>query len=174
MRSDPATDMYSDRADLCAINPNAFVTGLRNASRRDSKTCERVDQRLLNAPKIGAYIAPPFSQIQYGIAHDLTGTMICHIAAPVGLEQVNSGSQENFLASEHMVSLCIAANRYDMRVLHKQKRVDPLAVLALFDELLLYRERLRIAHASQIHQFKRSHAVLLHNWSLRFQRSVTY
>src|SRR5690349_17936895 len=106
MRSDPAADVYPDGSDLCTIHPNAFVTSLRDTFAGNAKNCERVYQRPLNASKIGAYIAPPFSQIKDRIAHDLTGTMICHIPAAVRFKEINPCARKNFFASEHVLQFC--------------------------------------------------------------------
>src|SRR5438270_8754377 len=136
--------VYSDRPHLCPIHPNAFITGLWNASGSDSKTCERVNQRLLNAFKIRAYVAPPFSQIKDRIAHDLTGTMIRHISTAVCLEELDTCARQDLLACEHVLRFCIAANSDDVRMLDEEKRINSFTLLPLLNEALLDTECLRV------------------------------
>ena len=146
--------MYSDGRYFCSVYPNAFIAGLLKPPCLNSEKTKRVDQRLFQASEVSAYVAPPFSQIDYGIAHNLTGTVICHISAPITLVELDTRTRKNFLARKHVVRACITANCNDVRVLNEEERVNTSALLTFCDQALLSGERIRVAQTPKIEYFK--------------------
>jgi hypothetical protein len=144
-------------SDLRAASPNALVSPLRDPRGWNSEYRQRVNQRLFDAAKVRMYVAPPFSQIEYRIAHDLTRTMIRHIAPTVSLVVLDAAALEDLFRGQQMLGLSIPAHRNHMRVLDEQQRVDAFTLLPGFHKFLLNSERIRVPDSSEIHYFKRPH-----------------
>src|ERR1700677_1000700 len=81
VRGHPTADVDADGGDLTIAYPYSGEFG--NARRFDSVVGESLDNRLLDAADVGADIALPIAQIEDGVAHQLTGAVIGHVAAAV-------------------------------------------------------------------------------------------
>ena len=149
---DPAADVNADGGDLAAVHPNAGQAG--NALGSDGEIGERIDEDLFEGSDVEMHVLVPARKIQNGVAHDLPGTMICHIAATVGFVKSDSGAAQNVVTRQQIFGMTVASDGDDVRMLDEQQLIRNKIVLALFDELPLQCERLGIREASEVAHIK--------------------
>src|SRR6185436_12452115 len=93
VRRHPAAEMNSDGANLLAVHPNARAALQELAG--DGKIGQCIDDGLLQRAYIRYYVALPSTEIEDRIRHQLTGAMICHIAAAVGVMKFDAGTHQH-------------------------------------------------------------------------------
>ena len=90
--------MHAYSRDLALAHPDARQLG--NAARLDAEIRERVDQRLLDGPHVGADVALPFAQVKDGIADDLAWAMIGNVAAAIRGMKGDARARQHFLTRQ--------------------------------------------------------------------------
>src|SRR5208283_5745321 len=159
MRRNPAADVDANRGEFRPIDPNAFVAWLRVARCLHTQSAQSINEELLDCPKIGPDIAPPFSQIQDRVAHNLSWPVIGGASAAVGFNKLDAGTLQDMGAGQNLLLFGITAHCHDVRVLHEEQVVETLTALAFFDDLLLDAKRFVPTEASEIQYFAFPHRV---------------
>jgi len=144
------------------VNPDCgyffLVTGLAHpdsgqpgdALRRDAEVAKRVDKNLLDPANEGSYIAFPLSQIHDRICHDLAGSVISDIAAPVRLVQFYAGPPERFRRCQQIFFMPVAADGNHVRMFDEQQTIHAEALFTLRRDPVLNLQRIAIRHATEI------------------------
>ena len=91
---------------------------------------DRPKMRTLLAGKIAA-------QIDDGVADQLAGAVIGHVAAAIDLVQLHAAAGEQFVAGNDVRAMRVAAQRDDRWMLQQQQRIGDQALLPRCDDPLL-------------------------------------
>src|SRR5258708_4369635 len=128
MRGNPAADMHANSGDFASRGPHA--RSARVAPCFYPELSQRIDQRLLEGANVRHHVALPFSQIDDGVADDLTGTMIGYVAAAVGVLEIDPGPRERFRRGQQIFVAAVAAPRDHVRMLYDHDLIGNLGAPA--------------------------------------------
>jgi len=85
MHRDPFTDPYPDRSDLAILNPDARFS--RDLVPIDAELFEQINQEIFQTSQVTVQVPAALAQIENRVTHQLTGSVVGCLTAPIGFEE---------------------------------------------------------------------------------------
>ena len=136
----PPRHSHADRRDLLVADPHAGVAG--RPVGRDPEVGTNRDEHGFELADVGDDVALACAPLLEGddrVADELTGTVVCHVAAAISLDEL--GSHRGRIA-EHVLDLRARPERVHVRMLLEQQVVG----IGVLVDRTLQRFRFRVGH----------------------------
>ena len=157
MARDPPRDAYTDGRQLLPSDPHAGEP--LDPSRGDAVVGGRANQDLFQISNVAVNVAPIGCEIDDRIADDLTGPVICNVAAAAGFVHLDTARSQRLGRRENMRSAAAGARteRQHVRMLEEQQQVVDAARPPVVGERTLQRQRVAIRDEPEPAHIERSH-----------------
>ena len=107
------------------------------------------DHHLFQLLEIPLHVAPQLVEVKDRIPHDLPGAVERHVAAAVGLEDLDPELRQTLAVDENVLGARYFPERHDRLVLEEEQRVGDFAGDASRDEVSLELQCVAIPHPAQ-------------------------
>jgi len=148
MHAYPFLYTQSDRTNLFSHDPNPGVTLIR--IRFDRKILQGPSHDLFEILNILVEIPPSFSQVENGIAHELTQTVIRDIASSLNEEKGDTGLGHLVAGDENVVQAAGPANGDGRGMFQEQQEIGGPPLDSLLMKLSLQFPSIPIFHYPKI------------------------
>ncbi len=126
MHAHPAATAHAHGADLArviGVHVQPYPGGIRDASSFQAIVSQQPDHHLLHAAQVPADVGAKLFQVEDGITHHLTWTVVGNVAAPIGAEKLYASLLLLGLIDEQVLGLAAFAQGIDVRVLTEEQVV---------------------------------------------------
>jgi hypothetical protein len=153
----PAREAHTDRGQFVATHPDAGQA--RDPRRRDPEIACHPYEDFFEVTHVAVDVATIGIEVNDRVAHDLAGTVVGHIAAASGLEDLDAPGGQHVLGRQNVGTTAVAADAQGQhrRVLDEEQQIADVPRLALGDEGTLQRKRIGIRDQAKPADFDRTH-----------------
>src|SRR5688572_14144751 len=136
VHGDPASDLYSDGADLVSSHPDSGVVLV--PARLDAEIGRRTDEHFLELSEIGDHVVP-LAELEYRVAHELSRAVIRGPAPAIDLVERDAAGHPLAFVEDEVALEGSLSERVRRWVFEEHERVPDVAVEPRQEQLSLPR-----------------------------------